>query len=71
MHMHELPYPPVAGARATAVSGLRGGAVFTTTDWVAEEVPVAQPSEWQQGYQRFNEEQLQHLQAAHHEVVGK
>lgn len=41
MHMHELPYPPVAGARATAVRGLRGGAVFETTDWVAEEVPVA------------------------------
>jgi len=41
MHMYELPYPPVAGARATAVSGLRGGAVFETTDWVAEEVPVA------------------------------
>jgi len=41
MQMYELPYPPVAGARATAVSGLRGGAVFETTDWVAEEVPVA------------------------------
>ncbi len=41
MHMHELPYPPVAGARATAVRGRRGGAVFETTDWVAEEVPVA------------------------------
>ncbi|PHM21820.1 MAG: sulfurtransferase FdhD [Curvibacter sp. PD_MW3] len=39
--MYELPYLPVAGARATAVSGLRGGAVFETTDWVAEEVPVA------------------------------
>ena len=31
----------VDGARATAVRGLRGGEVFTTTDWVAEEVPVA------------------------------
>jgi FdhD protein len=41
MHMHELPYPPVPGAREAAVRGLRGGAVFTTTDWVAEEVPVA------------------------------
>lgn len=41
MQMYELPYPPVAGTRATAVSGLRGGAVFETTDWVAEEVPVA------------------------------
>jgi len=41
MHMHELPYPPVPGARATAVRGLRSGAVFETTDWVAEEVPVA------------------------------
>lgn len=41
MHIHELPYQPVAGVRATAVSGLRGGELFTTTDWVAEEVPVA------------------------------
>jgi FdhD protein len=41
MQMYELPYPPVAGARATPVSGLRGGTVFETTDWVAEEVPVA------------------------------
>lgn len=41
MHMHELPYPPVPGAREAAVRGLRGGEVFTTTDWVAEEVPVA------------------------------
>lgn len=41
MHMHELPYPPVAGARPAAVRGLRGGAIFETTDWVAEEVPVA------------------------------
>lgn len=41
MHMHELPYPPVPGARATAVRGLRGGEVFEATDWVAEEVPVA------------------------------
>ena len=41
MHMHELPDPPVPGAREAAVRGLRGGEVFTTTDWVAEEVPVA------------------------------
>lgn len=41
MHMHELPYPPVPGAREAAVRGLRGGRVFETTDWVAEEVPVA------------------------------
>lgn len=41
MHMHELPYPPVPGAREAAVRGLRAGEVFTTTDWVAEEVPVA------------------------------
>lgn len=41
MQMNELPYPPVAGAREAAVRGLRGGAVFETTDWVAEEVPVA------------------------------
>lgn len=41
MHMHELPYPPVPGAREAAVRGLRGGEVFSTTDWVAEEVPVA------------------------------
>jgi FdhD protein len=41
MHMHELPCPPLAGARATAVRGLRGGEVFEATDWVAEEVPVA------------------------------
>ena len=41
MHMHELPYPPVAGARAAAVQGLRGGEHFMATDWVAEEVPVA------------------------------
>lgn len=41
MHMHELPYPPVPGAREATVRGLRGGAVYTATDWVAEEVPVA------------------------------
>jgi FdhD protein len=41
MHMHELPYPPVPGAREASVCGLRGGAVYTATDWVAEEVPVA------------------------------
>lgn len=41
MHMHELPYPPVAGARQAAVQGLRGGEHFMATDWVAEEVPVA------------------------------
>ena len=41
MHMHELPYPPVAGARSAAVRGLRDGEVFEATDWVAEEVPVA------------------------------
>jgi FdhD protein len=41
MYMHELPYPPVAGARPAAVQGLRGGAHFSGTDWVAEEVPVA------------------------------
>jgi len=41
MHMHELPYPPVAGARPAAVQGLRGGEHFMATDWVAEEVPVA------------------------------
>lgn len=41
MYMHELPYPPVAGARATAVSGLRAGSFFETTDWVIDEVPVA------------------------------
>ena len=41
MHPHELPYPPVAGARAAPVSGLRQGEVFQSTDWVAEEVPVA------------------------------
>lgn len=41
MQMYELPYPLVPGCRTTAVSGLRGGAVFEITDWVAEEVPVA------------------------------
>ena len=41
MHMHELPHPPVPGAREATVRGLRGGEVYTTIDWVAEEVPVA------------------------------
>lgn len=41
MHMHELPYPPVPGAREAVVRGLRDGTVYTATDWVAEEVPVA------------------------------
>ena len=41
MHMHELPCPPVPGAREAKVRGLRDGAVYTATDWVAEEVPVA------------------------------
>jgi formate dehydrogenase major subunit len=60
-----------------------GANVITTdnSDWATncpeykvtavQVMPVAQPSEWQKGYQRFNEEQLQHLQAAHPEVVGK
>jgi FdhD protein len=39
--MSPSSHAPVAGARATAVRGLRGGEVFSTTDWVAEEVPVA------------------------------
>lgn len=41
MHMHELPFPPVPGCRVTAVSGLRAGAFFESTDWVVDEVPVA------------------------------
>jgi FdhD protein len=41
MHMNELPLPPVPGCRATAVSGLRAGSFFETSDWVVEEVPVA------------------------------
>lgn len=41
MQMNDLPMPPVQGCRATGVSGLRGGAIFETSDWVAEEVPVA------------------------------
>lgn len=35
------PVAPVAGSRATTVSGLRGGEVFERLDWVAEELPVA------------------------------
>ena len=41
MHMRELPSPPVSGCSATAVSGLRAGSFFETTDWVIDEVPVA------------------------------
>lgn len=41
MYMHELPFPPVSGCSATAVSGLRAGSFFETTDWVIDEVPVA------------------------------
>ncbi len=35
------PVAPVAGSRATTVSGLRGGEAFERLDWVAEELPVA------------------------------
>jgi formate dehydrogenase major subunit len=60
-----------------------GANVITTdnSDWATncpeykvtavQVMPVAQPSEWQQNYQRFNEEQQHLLQAAHAEVVGK
>jgi formate dehydrogenase major subunit len=60
-----------------------GANVITTdnSDWATncpeykvtavQVLPVTQPSEWQKGYERFNREQLQHLQAAHAEVVGK
>ena len=40
MKLQDLPHPQ-PGARAAAVCGLREGALFTATDWVAEEVPVA------------------------------
>lgn len=60
-----------------------GANVITTdnSDWATncpeykvtavQVMPVAQPSEWQENYRRFNEEQQHLLQAAHAEVVGK
>ena len=41
MHMREPPVPPVAGASAATVRGLRAGVPFAREDWVAQEVPVA------------------------------
>ena len=60
-----------------------GANVITTdnSDWATncpeykvtavQVMPVAQPSEWQKGYARFNQEQQHLLQAAHAEVAGK
>ena len=41
MQMREPPVPPVAGASATVVRGLRAGQAFEREDWVAQEVPLA------------------------------
>jgi formate dehydrogenase major subunit len=60
-----------------------GANVITTdnSDWATncpeykvtavQVMPVSQPSTWQKDYARFNKEQLQHLEAAQAEVVGK
>ena len=60
-----------------------GANVITTdnSDWATncpeykvtavQVLPVTQPSEWQRGYEQFNREQIDHLQAAQVEIAGK
>jgi formate dehydrogenase major subunit len=60
-----------------------GANVITTdsSDWATncpeykvtavQVLPVAQPSSWQQGYRRFNDQQLGHLAAAQLEMGGQ